>query len=243
MNELMLLFFIIAFITIIIGTVAGFGTSTVFLPIALFFMDFKTALVLVAVSHIAGNAGAVVFFRHNLDKKLILLFGVPGVILTIFGAYFVTYISQNTLQVFLGVFLLIFSIYSLLKPDFKVSADPKNTIIGGSLSGLLQGLMGIGGPLRGAFLISYGLKKYRYIATLAVIAVAIDLTRIPIYLANNLLEPQYYYYIPPLIIIGVLGSYTGKKIVNRIPQNVFKKIVLIAIAATSVLLIYKVFNL
>lgn len=243
MNELMLLFFIIAFITIIIGTVAGFGTSTVFLPIALFFMDFKTALVLVAVSHIAGNAGAVVFFRHDLDKKLILLFGVPGVILTIFGAYFVTYIPQNTLQVFLGVFLLIFSIYSLLKPDFKVSADPKNTIIGGSLSGLLQGLMGIGGPLRGAFLISYGLKKYRYIATLAVIAVAIDLTRIPIYLANNLLEPQYYYYIPPLIIIGVLGSYTGKKIVNRIPQNVFKKIVLIAIAATSVLLIYKVFNL
>lgn len=206
-------------------------------------MDFKTALVLVAVSHIAGNAGAVVFFRHNLDKKLILLFGVPGVILTIFGAYFVTYISQNTLQVFLGVFLLIFSIYSLLKPNFKVSADPKNTIIGGSLSGLLQGLMGIGGPLRGAFLISYGLKKYRYIATLAVIAVAIDLTRIPIYLANNLLEPQYYYYIPPLIIIGVLGSYTGKKIVNRIPQNIFKKIVLIAIAATSVLLIYKVFNL
>lgn len=243
MNELMLLFFIIAFITIIIGTVAGFGTSTVFLPIALFFMDFKTALVLVAVSHIAGNAGAVVFFRHNLDKKLILLFGVPGVILTIFGAYFVTYISQNTLQVFLGVFLLIFSIYSLLKPNFKVSADPKNTIIGGSLSGLLQGLMGIGGPLRGAFLISYGLKKYRYIATLAVIAVAIDLTRIPIYLANNLLEPQYYYYIPPLIIIGILGSYTGKKIVNRIPQNIFKKIVLIAIAATSVLLIYKVFNL
>ena len=243
MNEFIILFFIIAFLTVIIGTVAGFGTSTVFLPIALFFMDFKTALVLVAISHISGNIGAVIFFRHGLDKRLILLFGVPGVILTVFGAYFVVYIPQDDLQIILGIFLFLFSIYSLLKPDFKVRAEPKNTIIGGSISGFLQGLMGIGGPLRGAFLISYGLEKYKYIATLAAIAVAIDMTRIPIYLANNLLEPQYYYYIVPLIIIGIVGSYTGKKIVKRIPQNVFKKIVLIAIAITSLLLIYKGLNL
>ncbi len=243
MNEYIILFFIIAFLTIIIGTVAGFGTSTVFLPLALFFLDFKTALVLVAISHISGNIGAVTFFRHGLDKKLILLFGVPGVILTIFGAYFVAYIPQNILQVILGIFLLLFSTYSLFKPDFKVRAETIKTIIGGSISGFLQGLMGIGGPIRGAFLISYGLEKYKYIATLAVIAVVIDLTRIPIYLADNLLEPQYYQYIPPLIIIGIVGSYTGKKIVKRIPQNTFKKIVLIAISITSILLIYNGLNL
>lgn len=185
----------------------------------------------------------MIFFRHGLDKRLILLFGVPGVILTVFGAYFVVYISQDDLQIILGIFLFLFSIYSLLKPDFKVRAEPQNTIIGGSISGFLQGLVGIGGPLRGAFLISYGLEKYKYIATLAAIAVAIDMTRIPIYLAYNLLEPQYYYYIVPLIIIGIVGSYTGKKIVKRIPQNVFKKIVLIAIAITSLLLIYKGLNL
>lgn len=241
MYEFIIIFFIIAFLTIIIGTVAGFGTSTVFLPLALFFVDFKTALVLVAISHISGNIGATAFFRHGLEKKLILLFGVSGVILTIVGAYFVIYIPQNILQIILGIFLLIFSIYSLLKPNFNVKAGNKNTIIGGSLSGFLQGLMGIGGPLRGAFLISYNLEKYKYIATLAVIAVAIDLTRIPIYFANNLLEPQYYYYIPPLIIIGILGSYTGKRIVNIIPQKEFKKIVLIAIAITSLILIYRGF--
>jgi uncharacterized membrane protein YfcA len=242
MNEFIILFFIIAFLAMIIGTVAGFGTSTVFLPFALFFMDFKTALVLVAISHISGNIGAVTFFRHGLDKKLILLFGLPGIILTIIGAYFVSYIPQNTLQTFLGIFLLVFSIYSLFKPDFKVKAGTKNTIIGGGLSGFLQGLMGIGGPLRGAFLISYDLRKYKYIATIAAIAVVIDITRIPIYLADNLLEPQYYFYVPPLIIIGILGSYTGKKIVNKIPQDIFKKVVLIAIAFTSLLLIYRGLN-
>jgi len=42
-------FWIAAFLVGIIGTVAGFGTSTLFLPVALFFLDFQTALVLVAI--------------------------------------------------------------------------------------------------------------------------------------------------------------------------------------------------
>jgi uncharacterized membrane protein YfcA len=239
MTELMiLLFFITAFLTIVIGTVAGFGTSTIFLPIALLFVDFKTALVLVAISHISGSLGATAFFRHGLDKRLILLFGVPSIILTILGAYLVTYIPQNILEIILGVSLLIFSIYSLLRPDFKVSASKINTVFGGSLSGFLQGLVGIGGPLRGAFLISYNLNKFKYIATLAAIAVIIDATRIPIYFSNNLLEPQFYYYVPFLAVVGVAGSYTGKRIVQKIPQNIFKKVVLVGIAIASLLLIY-----
>ncbi|OEC84921.1 MULTISPECIES: sulfite exporter TauE/SafE family protein [Methanobacterium] len=239
MTELMmLLFFTAAFLSVVIGTVAGFGTSTILLPITLLFVDFKTALVLVAISHISASLGATAFFRHGLDKRLILLFGLPSIILTILGAYLVTYVPQNILQLILGLSLLIFSIYFLLKPDFKVSPSKKNTIFGGSLSGFLQGLLGIGGPLRGAFLISYNLDKFKYIATLAAIAVIIDATRIPIYFLNNLIEPPFYYFIPVLAVIGIAGSYTGKRIVQKIPQSIFKKFVLVGIGLASLLLIY-----
>lgn len=239
MNELIiLLFFLTAFISILVGTIAGFGMSTILLPIAVIFMDFKTALVLVAITHLSGSLGAATFFRQGLDKRLLLLFGAPSVILTILGAYIVIYVPQNILTIILGIFLLLFSIYSLRHPDFKINAGKLNNIIGGSLSGFLQGLMGIGGPLRGYFLISCDLDKTTYIATLAVIAILIDVTRIPIYLTTNLLGAQFYYLIPPLLVIGVLGSYTGKKIVNRIPQSTFKKIVLVAIGLASLLLIY-----
>jgi uncharacterized protein len=191
MNELILLFLILAFLSVVVGTVAGFGTSTILLPIALFFVDFKTALVLVAISHLSGNAGATTFFRHGLDRRLFLLFGVPSVVLTVLGAAIVIYIPQNVLEVLLRIFFLLFSIYSLLRPGFKVKAAKIYTIFGGGLSGFLQGLMGIGGPLRGSFLISYNLDKFMYIATMSAIAVVIDVTRIPIYFYNNLLEPQF----------------------------------------------------
>ena len=237
MYDFYILFFLVAFISIVIGTVAGFGTSTIFLPVALLFVDFRTALILAAITHLSANVGATTFFRHGLDKRLILLFGVPSIFITIIGAYMVIYVPQNTLIIILGIFLFIFSIFFLIKPDFRVPRSETSTIIGGAVSGFLQGLLGIGGPIRGAFLISYDLNKYKYIATLAAIAVVTDLARIPIYLTNNLLEPQYYYYIPILVVLGIFGSFIGKKIVVLIPQSAFKKVVLIAIGIASLILI------
>jgi uncharacterized membrane protein YfcA len=49
------LFFVVAFVSEAIGAIAGFGSSTIFLPLALFFVDFETALILVAISHTFGN--------------------------------------------------------------------------------------------------------------------------------------------------------------------------------------------
>jgi uncharacterized protein len=112
MYEILILFFIVAFFSIVIGTVAGFGTSTIFLPAALFFLDFKTALVLVAITHLSGNVGAVTFFRKGLNKRLVILFGLPSIILTIIGAYLVIFIPQHILEVFLGFFS--FDIFFLL---------------------------------------------------------------------------------------------------------------------------------
>src|SRR3989338_11627968 len=115
-----LLFFIFAFIAEIIGTIAGFGSSTIFLPLALFFVDFKTALILVAFLHIFGNLGRIAFFRHGINKKLIFIFGIPSIVLTVIGALLVNYTPQNILKLILGIFLLIFSISSIVKPDLKL---------------------------------------------------------------------------------------------------------------------------
>src|SRR3990167_6050456 len=144
-----ILLFFAAFASEVIGTMAGFGSSTIFLPLALLFVDFQTALVLVAFLHIFGNLGRISFFRHGLDKSLIIKFGIPSVILTIIGALLVSHISQDLLKGILGIFLIGFASYSLLRENFAVSPSTTNAIIGGSLSGFLAGLIGTGGALRG----------------------------------------------------------------------------------------------
>jgi uncharacterized protein len=233
-----IVFWVSALLAEIVGTMAGFGSSTIFLPIALFFFDFRTALILVAIFHISGNIGRITFFRHGFDKKMLLRFGIPSVILTLAGALLVQYISQPLLKFILGVFLVIYVILFLWRPDLKAKPGVRNSLIGGGLSGFFAGLIGTGGALRGAFLTSFNLEKSVYISTAAAISLAVDITRIPVYISSGFLPKEMLIYIPFLFLVAIAGSYIGKKIVNKIPQKIFRKIVLVCIGLVSIKFIY-----
>src|SRR5919107_3672191 len=125
-----ILLFVVAFISEVIGAIAGFGSSTIFLPLALFFVDFETALILVAISHIFGNLGRINFFRHGIDKEIIATFGIPSILFSFLGASIVGILSQDILKVILGAFLIIISALFLVKPSLKV---PTNRNIAGGL--------------------------------------------------------------------------------------------------------------
>jgi len=229
-----LLFLLSALISEILGTIAGFGSSTIFLPLALLSFDFKTALILVAFFHIVGNISRISFFKKGLDKKLLIKFGAPSVVLTIIGALVVVYLPQDILKGILGVFLLMYAAYSLLQDKFRIPASTTSAVIGGALSGFLAGLIGTGGALRGAFLTGYGLTKEKYIATAAAIALVVDLTRIPIYISQGFLRHEYYWYLPVLFILAIAGSFMGKQIVKLFPYKMFRKVVLIAILLVGI---------
>jgi len=233
-----LLFFLAAFGSEVVGTMAGFGSSTVFLPLALLFVDFKTALVLVAFLHISGNLGRISFFRHGLDWNLILKFGIPSVVLTLIGALVVGSIPQEILKGLLGVFLVVYAGLSLWKDTIQAKANTFSAVTGGAISGFLAGLIGTGGALRGTFLTAFHLSKEKYIATGAAIAIAVDITRLPVYLSQGFLQSQYYWYLPVLFVLAFAGSFTGKLIVRRFPYNVFRKLVLIAILLVGITFIF-----
>lgn len=211
---------------------AGFGSSTIFLPFALFFFDFQTALILVAIFHMSGNIGRIAFFRHGLNKRLLLIFGIPSVLFTIGGALLVNYLSQPILKLILGLFLIVYVLISW-GGGLNVKPTKRNSLFGGGLSGFFAGLVGTGGALRGAFLNSFGLKKSVYIATAAAISLAVDVTRIPIYLGSGFLQAKLYYFIPLLFLVAIAGSFIGKKIVHKIPQKIFRRVVLTAIFLVS----------
>lgn len=233
-----IIFLIASFGSVIIGTVAGFGSSTVLLPIALFFVDFKTAIILVAILHISGNISKVTIFKQGLNWRILAIFGIPSILLALLGANLIDIIPQDIMKLILGIFLIVFSATTFLKPSVKIPASKKNLVVGGSVSGFLAGLIGTGGALRASFLTGLNLEKFTYIATAASIALVTDATRIPVYISQGFLPEQYYWYIPILIVIAVSGSYIGKKIVTRIDNTLFRKIVSIGIILASLKFVF-----
>lgn len=223
-----ILFYIIAFFAEIIGTVVGFGSSTTALPLSLFLYDFDTALVLVAILHVLGNGMRLVFFKDGVDWNLLARFGIPSVIFTVIGALLIPHVPQDILKGVLGIFIVV-NILLLWTKHLILKPSRATTLIGGSLSGLFAGLIGMGGAMKGVFLENFHLTKEKYIATAAAIGVVVDLIRIPIYLDQGLLRPEYYSMIPPLIIIAIVGTYIGSLIVRHTKTKAFHFIVQIAL--------------
>ena len=80
------LFFLIALFSEIVGTVAGFGSSVFFVPLAGLFFDFHTVLALTSILHVFSNAAKLLLFGRYVRWGLLLLLGIPSIGCVILGA-------------------------------------------------------------------------------------------------------------------------------------------------------------
>ncbi|MGG6229679.1 sulfite exporter TauE/SafE family protein [Tenacibaculum sp. SDUM215027] len=224
MKDINFIFLVLALIAEIIGTVGGFGSSVFFVPIGNFYFDFYSVLGLTAIFHLSSNVSKIFLFKKGLDKKLLINIGIPSVVFVILGGVLSKYVNSDYLEIFLGVFLVGFSAFFLIKNKFVVSPNKKNAIIGGSFSGFSAGLLGTGGAIRGLTMAAFNLEKSVFIATSAFIDFMIDFSRTFVYYNNGYIHNHDLKYVPFLFVIGLVGSYIGKKVLAYIPQSKFRKL-------------------
>ncbi len=235
------IFVILSIIAEILGTVGGFGSSVFFVPMASYFMDFQTVLGITALFHLSSNITKLGFFRKGFDKTLMLYLGIPAVLFVSLGAYLSKYANPKWLTLILGVFLIAFGLLFIINKALKVDPTKKNAFLGGSLSGLFAGLLGTGGAIRGATMTAFNLNKEKFIATSAIIDLGIDLSRSVIYTYNGYVHKKDLYLIPILIGVSIVGTYLGKRVLDKITQEQFKRFVLFLLVGIGVLTV--LFNL
>ena len=218
------IFLLLALVAEILGTIGGFGSSVFFVPIANFYFDFASVLGLTAIYHLSSNLSKIVLFRRGIDKKLLVNIGIPSVLFVVIGGLLTKSFNSQYLELFLGIFLVFIALLFLIKTNLILSPNRQNAIIGGGLSGFTAGLLGTGGAIRGLTMAAFNLEKSVFIATSAFIDFMIDISRTFVYFFNGFIHKHDLIYVPFLLIIGVIGTAIGKKILNYIPQDRFKKI-------------------
>lgn len=224
MRDLNYLFLFLALIAEILGTIGGFGSSVFFVPVANLYFDFESVLGLTAIYHLSSNISKIVLFKKGLNKKLLLHIGIPSVIFVIVGGLLTKLFKSTYLELFLAVFLIVLALVFLIKKELIILPNKKNAIIGGSLSGFSAGLLGTGGAIRGLTMAAFNLEKNMFIATSAFIDFLIDFSRTFVYYFNGFIHKDDLIYVPFLLVIGFIGTVIGKKILDFIPQDRFKRI-------------------
>lgn len=241
MKNLNYIFILLALLAEIIGTIGGFGSSVFFVPIGNFYFNFHAVLGLTAVFHLSSNMSKIMLFKKGLDKKLLLNIGVPSVIFVIIGGFLTKIVDDGILKIILACFLIGLSLLFLIKTKLIINPNKRNAITGGALSGLSAGLLGTGGAIRGLTMAAFNLEKSVFIATSAFIDFFLDFTRTIVYYQNGYIQKEYLIYLPFLIVIGIVGTYIGKRILNHIPQDKFKKLSLLLILFIGLVMLANIF--
>ena len=224
----------------ILGTVGGFGSSLFFVPIAAYFLDFHSVLGITALFHVSSNLTKIAFFRKGFDKKLVISIGVPAILFVIMGAFLSKFIETIVLEISLGLFLIVVSLVFLIFKKLAVKPTLCNSIVGGTFSGFIAGLLGTGGAIRGITLAAYSLRMEVFIATSAIIDLGIDSSRSVVYYLNGYVHTHDLYLVPILLVVSIVGTFIGKKILTRISENQFKSIVLVLVLITGIVTLTKV---
>jgi uncharacterized protein len=241
---------IAAFFTAILTFFSGFGLGTILTPVFMIFFPVELAIALTGVVHFFNNIFKLILVGKNIDKDVLLRFGIPAVIAAIIGSWLLLNISDlkplfqyqmfgSTFEVYpvkliISLLLIVFATIDLL-PFFKNLEFKRNKLpLGGFLSGFFGGLSGNQGALRSAFLIKAGLSKEAFIATAVVVSAFVDFTRLSVYstrflqsgLSDNIL----------LVVIATLAAISGAFIGNKLLKKVTLRFLQIVVAIMLILI-------
>jgi len=210
--------------------ISGFGLGTLMLPVFALFFPVEVAVGITAIVHVLNNIFKMGLIYKNVNWKVVLLFGLPGMVGAGLGAFYLLsfktdaiwfqneWITVKPLYAIIGFLMILFAVVEL-KPNIKSFKFSKKYLLpGGFVSGFFGGLSGHQGALRSMFLVRANLEKTTYIATGVAIALMVDATRIPIYWSKyNVHFIQDNLRVLALsTLFAFLGAFLGKKMIKKI---------------------------
>ena len=221
-----------AFITSSISAILGMGGGIVLLGVmAIIIPEGYTVIALHGIVQLISNISRSFIFRKHIRKNIIRQY-LPGAILgLILSAILIIILniifkvqSANEIKLdFLKPLIGIFIIWFIYGKRYKIKNNAPNFFTVGTISGLCTVFIGATGPLIAPFFLKGNLTKQNIIANKAVCQAISHIGKIPLfilffnfnYFANTTI-------LIPLIIAVFIGTNLGRKILQFIPEKIFK---------------------
>ena len=205
-----------------LAAVTGFGGAAVLLPVLVAAFGARAAIPILTVAQLIGNGSRVWFNRGELAWRVVGWFALGGVPMALLGGYLFAKAPLPVLTRILGAFLLFVVVWRHVRPRHP-RPFPAPVFAGiGAGSSFLSALLGSVGPIMAPFFLAYGLTRGAYIGTEALSTVVMHVTKLVAYRQTAVLSGSDVAIGLALGPIMILGSYLGKKIVNRMAEKLFE---------------------
>jgi uncharacterized membrane protein YfcA len=215
---------------------AGFGGALLLLPVLTFAVGAKAAVPMLTVAQLLGNLSRAAFGWREIRWRPALIFSAGAVPASLIGSRLFAVLPAAFILRLMGVFLFM---VVLIRHTTLGKRRVSEWLLApaGAGVGFLSALAGTAGPLGAAVFLSLGLPAHAYIASEAVTAVLMHLTKSLTYSRYAALTPEDCFRGLALGGSLVVGSWTGRHVVSRLPERTFSLLVDTLLIASAVSLI------
>jgi uncharacterized membrane protein YfcA len=230
-----------AFAGSVIFGVTGFGAALVTVPFATHFVPLPFALALFVLMDLA-NSARIGFENPKNAVRSEWTRMVPMIVAgTVTGVTLLVNLPRGAATLALGVFVLLFALYSLLRnPDTHRIVSSRWAWFAGFAGGVTSTVFGAGGPPYAMYLSQRGLSKEQYRATLGLATLtSISIRTLAFLVTGILLDPKVWLYAVFVVPAGLAGIWAASHLFRRMSREVLMRAVAFMLLASGASLILR----
>ena len=221
------------------------GLGLLFIAIFANIMPTKLASGFMLPLLIFGDIVAVAAYRAHAQWRFLLkLFPWTGVVVVL-GYFAMGKIDDRQARLLIGTVILSMVVLHVLRSRRAAAAgeDPAMhhlpvVILTGVLAGFTTLVANAAGPLMAVYLLSARLPKMEYVGTAAVFFLLLNLFKVPFMVDLGLITTNSFGINLALAPVVLAGAWLGRRLVTKIDQKVFEKLVLTLSAVAGLRLLF-----
>ena len=179
-----------------------------------------------------GDLIAVFFYRRTVVWRHLFSL-VPWILLGVILGYFVLRFSDNDqLKILLGYLIIGLNLFQIVKDYFgsKIDQSLPSSIWFIGLMGILAGFAtmigNVAGTVMAIYLLAHRLPKNEFVGTGAWFYLFVNIIKVPFYISLGMITANSFSVNLLAIPAVAVGAFIGIKVLPRIPQQMFKWIIL-----------------
>lgn len=230
-------------ILIVVGLAAGllsgsvgFGGGMILLPVITYFYGVEVAVPVSTIAQMLSNLSRVVMGWKEIDWRAVGMFLLLAVPFTALGAFVFAKVPKGPMTIVLCSFLIVFAVMKLMG-KMRLPHRPSTMVVGGGVTGLVNGLLGISGPLSSAVFLTLELAPVSYIASEATTAAVMHIVKAIVYGKLNLMSDSIFLGGCGIGCAMMLGNCIAMRFIRNVNKKLYQKVVAGIMIAVSLWLI------